>query len=57
MEKMIFKIKYPSEIFGWRSKMGVYDKEPLSCNGHSNKNISKLVKKPIFRFHSSFISL
>ena len=27
--------------------MGVYDKEPLSCNGHSDKNISYLVKKPL----------
>ena len=23
--------------------MGVYDKEPLSCNGHSDKNISEFV--------------
>ena len=29
MEKMIFKIKYTSKIFGSRSEMGVYDKEPL----------------------------
>ena len=27
--------------------MGVYDKGPLSCNGHSDKNISLLVKKPL----------
>ena len=28
-------------------KMGVYDKEPLSCNGHSDENISEFVKKHI----------
>ena len=26
--------------------MGVYDKEPLSCNGDSDKNFSELVKRP-----------
>ena len=30
--------------------MGIYDKEPLSCNGHSNKNISESVKKPLMEF-------
>ena len=25
------------------AKMGVYDKKPLPCNGHSDMNISKLV--------------
>ena len=40
---MIFKIKYPSEIFGLEERNGMYDKEPLSCNGHSDKNISELV--------------
>ena len=28
------------KFLGSRSKMGVYDKEPLSLNGHSDKNIS-----------------
>ena len=26
--------------------MGVYDKEPLSCNGLVDENIYELVKKP-----------
>ena len=30
--------------------MGVYDEEPLSCNGHSDKNISLLLKKPLMEF-------
>ena len=30
--------------------MGLYDKESLSCNGHSDKNISELVKKPLTKF-------
>ena len=37
---MIFKIKYPSEIFGIEEQMGVYDKNPLSCNGQSDKKFS-----------------
>ena len=27
--------------------MGVYNKIPLSCNGHSDENLSLLVKKPL----------
>ena len=50
MEKMIFKIKYPSEILGLKSKKGVYGKESLSCNGYSDKNISYFVKKPLMEF-------
>ena len=42
---MIFKIKYPRKFLGLRSKMGVYDKESLSFNGHSDENISEFVKK------------
>ena len=30
--------------------MGVYDKEPLLCNDHSDKKISKLVKNPLIDF-------
>ena len=41
--------------------MGVYDKEPLPCNGHSDKNISKLFKKPymelLFILYKSLIHL
>ena len=47
MEKMVFKSKDPSENFGLEKQMGVYDKEPLSCNGQSDKNIFSLVKKPL----------
>ena len=43
---MIFKIKYPSEFFGVEEQNGVYNKNTLSFNGHSDKNISQLVKKP-----------
>ena len=39
-----------------RGANGVYDKEPLSYNGHSDKNISELVKKPLMAF-LSYISL
>ena len=41
--------------------MGVYDKEPLSCNSHSDKNISELVKRPymelLFILYKSLIRL
>ena len=42
---MIFKISTPRKFLGSRSKMVVYDKEPLSCNGHSDENISDFFKK------------
>ena len=38
MDEIIFKIKYPLEIYGLRSKNGVYDKEASSCNDHCDKN-------------------
>ena len=34
------KSSTPQKLLGLRSKMGVYDKEPLSLNVHSDKNIS-----------------
>ena len=37
---MIFKIKYALEIFGLEEQNGGNDKEPLLCNGNSDKNIS-----------------
>ena len=40
---------YPSEMFGLEEQNGgggVYGKGPLSSNSHSDKNISKSVKKP-----------
>ena len=40
-----------------RAKMGVYDKEPLSYNGHSDTNISELIKNPKWSCYSYFISL
>ena len=37
--------KVRSQYFlGSRSKLGLYDKEPLSCSGHSDENISESVK-------------
>ena len=44
--KWSLKSSTPRKFLGSRSKMGVYDKEPLSCNGHSDKYISELVKRP-----------
>ena len=37
---LTFQNKYPQKFLGSRSKMGVYDKETFSCNGHSVRNIS-----------------
>ena len=38
---MIFKIKYPLEIFWARgAKWRIYDKETLSRNGHNDTDIS-----------------
>ena len=36
----------PLESFGLEEPNGVYNKEPLSCNGNSETNISELVKIP-----------
>ena len=44
--KLSSKSSTPRNFLGSRSKMGVYDKEPLSCPGHSDKNIFKLAEKP-----------
>ena len=35
----------------------MYDKEPLSCNGQSDENISELVEKHKWSCYSSFTSL
>ena len=36
--------------------MGVYDKKPLSCNGHSDKNISLFqLRNPYWSFYSFYI--
>ena len=44
---MIFKIKYLSEFFGLDEQIGgIWQKKTLTCNGHSDKNISLLVQKP-----------
>ena len=37
--KLSSKSSTPRKYFVSRSKMGVYDIEPLSCPGHSDKNI------------------
>ena len=47
--KMILKIKYLLEIFGLEEQNGVYDKKTLSCNGHSDKNISYYFQKPLIK--------
>ena len=36
--------------------MGVYEKEPLSCPGHSDKNISNLLRNHKWSCYSSYIS-
>ena len=38
--KLSSKSSTTQKIWSSRSKMGVYDKEPLSCPGHSEQNIS-----------------
>ena len=38
-EKIIFQIKYPSEIFGLEEQNGGNDKEPLLCPGHGDANV------------------
>ena len=46
---------------GLRIKMGVYDKNTLSCNGHSDRTISELIKIPymemLFILYKSLIRL
>ena len=44
---MIFEIKNPLENFGLEEQNGaiLHNRKPLSCNGHSEKNISLKVKK------------
>ena len=37
---MIFTIQYPLKLFWLEEQIGVYDKEPLSCNGYIDQNIS-----------------
>ena len=46
MELTIFKINYPSEVFGLEEQNGGYGKEQLSCNGHIDENVFELVNKP-----------
>ena len=39
-KKYSSKSSTPGKFLGLRSKMGVYERESLSCNGHSDQNIS-----------------
>ena len=54
---MIFKIKYPSKFFGSRSKTEVYDKESLSCNGHSENNFLNWLQNTKLSCYSSYINI
>ena len=37
--------QYPIRILGSRGKIGVYDKQPLPCNDHSDQNLYLLDRK------------
>ena len=37
---------YPLEIFRLQEQKGGYMTKTLTCNGHSDENISYLIKKP-----------